>query len=134
MPDTPPDSMLPLVEERIAVDKREVETGRVRVRTETEQRQEWVRETLLREEAVIERVEVGREVDAPPEPRWEGEILVVPLVEEILVVQKRYRVTEELRITKARVEEQVEAPVTVRSQRAVVERIGPDGTSSSPPN
>lgn len=133
MPESAPDAIL-LAEERIAVAKREVETGRVRVRTETDEKQALVRETLVREEARVERVAVGREVDTPPEPHWEGETLVIPLVEEVVVVSKRWRVTEELRIAKARVEEQVEAPVTVRSQRAVVERTGPEGTTSSSPN
>lgn len=134
MPETCPDEILPLVEERITVAKREVESGRVRIRTVVDERQEWVRETLLRDEASIERVKIDEEFEAPPEPRWEGDTLVVPVVEEILVIHKHYRVKEELRVAMQRRQEVFEQPVTVRSQRAVIERSEPDETTPSSPN
>ena len=128
------DQILPLAEERIKVEKSVVETGRIRVHTVVDERQEWVRETLLRDEASVERVKIDEEFEAPPEPRWEGDTLVVPVVEEILVVHKRYRVKEELRVAMQRRQEVFEQPVTVRSQRAVIERSEPDETTPSAPN
>lgn len=50
----------------------------------------------------VERVAVGEEVDTPPQTRQEGDTLVVPVVEEVLVVTKRYRIIEEVRVTKYR--------------------------------
>lgn len=50
----------------------------------------------------VERVAVNEEVDTPPEVRQEGDTLVVPVVEEVLVVTKRYRIIEEVRVTKHR--------------------------------
>lgn len=50
----------------------------------------------------VERVAVDRETDTPPETRQEGSTLIVPVVEEVLVVTKRYRIIEEVRVTKIR--------------------------------
>ena len=116
---------IPLVEERLIVDKREVETGRVRVSTLVDERSELVRETLFSQEAVVDRVRVGRDVDHVPEPRWEGDLLIVPVVEEVLVVEKRLRLVEEVHVRVQRFETGVEEAVTLRSTRAVVERGRP---------
>lgn len=50
----------------------------------------------------VERVPVDEEVDTPPQIRQEGATLIVPVVEEVLVVTKRYRIVEEVRVTKYR--------------------------------
>lgn len=113
--------VLPLVEERLRVDRRTVVTGRVRVRTEVEEHSARVEETLSRENVEIERVPVGRYVDAVPDVRQDGDVLVYPVVEEVIV--KRLFLREEVRITCRRVSEPFESVVTLRRQKAVVERI-----------
>jgi uncharacterized protein (TIGR02271 family) len=116
------EEFLPLVDERLSIDKRTVETGRVRIRTVLDERQEWVRETLEREAVSIERVMIDRVVDAPPGIRQEGDVLIIPLVEEVLVVEKRLLLKEEIHVRTQRHVEQVEEPVTLKSTRGVVER------------
>ena len=119
--------IIPLAEEVITTTKREIETGRVRVRTVVDERQEMVREALTRTEVEIERVRIDVEVSAIPLPRTEGETQIIPVVEEVLYVRKALVVTEEIRLHRKTSTEKVEQPVTVRSQRAVVEREDPDG-------
>lgn len=113
---------IPLVEERLSVDKREVETGRVRVRTVEDERVVQVDEILAHSEADIERVPVGRDIEAPPPIRQEGDTVVVPVIEERLV--KRLFLVEEVRLTRRVIHERLEQPVRLRTQRAVVERAG----------
>jgi uncharacterized protein (TIGR02271 family) len=113
---------IPLVEEDLSVDVREVETGRVRIRTLVDEHVELARADLARDRVEVERVPVGREVDEVPAVREEGDTLIVPVVEEILVVEKRLYLREELRLTRRRTVEPFEAPVTLRRTRAVVER------------
>lgn len=48
----------------------------------------------------IERVSVGRIIDGPMMQRHEGETLVLPVVEEVLVYQKKLFLREEIRITR----------------------------------
>jgi stress response protein YsnF len=113
---------IPIVEERAIVEKRAVERGRVRVHSHVEERQEVLRETLSHEEVTVERVPIDREVSETPSIREEDGVTIVPVVEEILVVERRLRLKEELHIKKVRRTEDVEVPVTVRSTRATVER------------
>ena len=47
---------------------------------------------------------------------------IVPVLEEVLIVEKRLVLKEELRIRRSRSQETEEIPVRLRKQRAVVER------------
>jgi len=123
-----PQQTLPLAEERLNVTKRTVESERVRVRTVIEEREEWLRVTLARSRVDVERVPVNREVASMPLVREEGDVLIVPVVEEVLVVEKRLVLKEELHLRRVREEEVVERPVVLRSAQAVVEKMGPQGS------
>ena len=111
---------LPLSEETFRIDKRKVETGRVRVSVRTAERQQPVCVDLLHEEAVVDRVPIECFADAEPAIRQEGDVLVVPVFEEVLV--KRIFVREELRISRRRRVEELDDAVTLRRQEAVIER------------
>ena len=114
--------VIPIADEELTVMKREVETGRVRVRTVVDERQELIREELSKTAVRVERVPVNVEVSAAPQPRMEGDTYIIPVVEEVLYVRKALVVTEEIRLHRQTSTEKVEQQVTVRSQRAVVER------------
>src|SRR5215470_13402237 len=86
---------LRLYEEGLSVDKSRVETGRVRVRVVTKERQETVEAPLTREHYEIERVPVGREIEAIPPRRQEGDVTVVPVVEEVIVMRRKLVLKEE---------------------------------------
>ena len=57
-----------------------------------------------------------------PPPRQDGDTLVISVVEERLVIEKRLFVVEELRITRIAENQHVRIPETVRTMRATVER------------
>lgn len=116
---------LPLIEERISIQKRRVETGRVRIRTVIDESQQWARENLVHDDVQVERVSIDREIKAMPQMREEGDTLVIPIVEEVLITEKRLVLKEEIHIHRHREVETVDTPVTVRSMRAIVERDGP---------
>ena len=113
---------IPLVQEDITISKRELETGRVRVRTEVQWHTAHARADLFRDHVEVERVPVGREVDAVPPVREDGDTVVIPVVEEILVVEKRLVLKEEVRLKRVRTVEHMDEPVRLRVQQAVVER------------
>ena len=118
-----PDAIaIPLVEERIEVAKRIVETGRVRVSTRVEEYEASVPDALTRERVEIERVPIGREIDAMPSERTEGDTRIIPVVEEVLVVVKRLRLVEEIRIRRVVEVERIDDRVTLRRTVADVER------------
>jgi len=118
--------VLPVVEEELEVHKRVVETGGVRLRKIVREREEVVEEPLLREEVHVERVPVNRVIDSPIGSRQEGDTLILPILEEVLVVEKRLMLKEELRITTKRRTTSEPQHFTLRSEEAVVERLEPN--------
>lgn len=121
---------LPLIEEELRLTKQERVTGKVRVRTVVDAVEELARASLQSETVEVTRVPVNREVDSAPPVRTEGDVTILPVLEEVLVVETRLVLKEELHIRRQVSTETVEVPVTLRKQRAVVERV--DASSSSP--
>jgi uncharacterized protein (TIGR02271 family) len=117
--------VLPLLEEESQVNTRETVTGRVRIRTVTDTVQDDVQRELSGERVTIEHVPINRYVEdgALPGIRMERDTMVVPIVQEVLVVEKRLVLTEELHITRHTEQVTAEVPVTLRKQRAVIERL-----------
>lgn len=113
---------VPVIEEQLHVDTRLVETDRVRVRTVTDERTVTLESNVQRDVLDVERIAVDREVDVPPPPREDGDVIVVSIVEERAEIVTRLFVVEELRIRRTSVTETVALPATVRTMRAVVER------------
>jgi uncharacterized protein (TIGR02271 family) len=120
MPDT--DEIIQVVNETATIEKRDVVTGRVRVSTRTATADELVSATLKRGNVEVTRIPINREIDAPPPVRTEGDTTFVPVVEEILVVEKRWVLLEEIQIRQTTKTQAVELPVTLRKQHAVIER------------
>ena len=82
-----------------------------------------VEQPAWHEEVEVERVAVGQFVDVIPEPREEGDTLIIPILEEVLVVEKRLVVKEEIRITRRRSEDTQQLRATLRKEEAIVEHI-----------
>ena len=114
--------VIPIVEERLVTSKVRVETGRVRVRTVVDERQEMVRDQLTHGYVDVERVPMNVEIAEIPQVREEGDTTIIPVFEEVLVVEKKLMLIEEVHLRRRTSSEQVEQPVTIRTQRAVVER------------
>ena len=117
------DAAIPIVVEEAHVSKREVVTARVRVRTVVDEIEEIVRDELDVESVEVTRVPIDRYVDAAPAVRTEGEVTIVPVLEEVLVVETKLLLKEEVHVRRTRTKEAVEQPVLLRKQRAVVEEI-----------
>lgn len=116
----------PVMEEELHVSKRVVDTGRgIRVHKTVTEREELIDQPLLRDELRVEHVPVGRvvEEDSAPQVRYEGDTLVVPVFEEVLVVQKQMLLKEEVRITRHRHQERETQSVVLRSEHVSVERF-----------
>ena len=127
---------IPLLEERASVGVRAIERGRVRVTTRTDTVEETLRRTLRGDAVSVERVPVDRTIaegETLPVPRTEGDVTIVPVLEEVLVVEKRLVLKEELRIRRITSGEDVEVPITRRVQSAVVERLTPEADAPGSP-
>jgi len=118
-------TVIPVIEEQAVISKRLVKGGGVRISKVVREREETVHTTLAHQETDVTRVPVGEFVSEPEETRQEGDTLVVPVYEEVLVVEKRLRLRERLIITRRLVETDQDEQVVLRAEEASVERLEP---------
>ncbi len=126
-------AVIPVVLEELQVGKRQVETGRVRIHKRVETREEQVDVPLLREQVQVERVAVERYLDKPVKPHYQGETLVIPVMEEVLVVEKRLLLREEIRVTTVREEHRHQESVTLQQEQVTVARTGAHADAQTEP-
>lgn len=118
--------VIPITVEQAEVSKQQVTRGRVRVHKTVHERKETIDEPGFEEKVEVERVAVNRPINAPPPVRYEGDMTIIPVLEEVIVVQKRLMLKEEIRITKQRKEVRNPQTVVLRSEDVQVERIKDD--------
>lgn len=126
---------IPVIEEQLEVDTRVVDTGRgVRIHKTVSERPVTVDERLARDEVEVRHVPVDRIVapEDAPVTRYEGDTLVVPVLEEVLVVERRLRIKEELHITRIRHEERYHDTIVLKNEQVEIERYDDAGTSPTP--
>ena len=122
---------IPLVEERLSVTKREVESGRLRVRISVDEREELVPVELAHDEIEIERIPKNVPLSELPGVRLEGNSTIIPVVEEVVVVEKRLVLVEEIHVRRKTGRVTEEIPVTLRSEQASIERDGETGPAGT---
>ena len=120
---------IPVVDETATVSKRWISAGKVRVSTIAEDRQEDVDATLESDVVDVVRVAIDRVVDHSPEIRTEGDVTIVPVLEEVIFVEKKLVLKEELHIRRRSETETVHVPITLRRQRVVVENLDAAGNA-----
>jgi uncharacterized protein (TIGR02271 family) len=115
--------VIPVIVEELDVQKRVVETGTVRITKVVHEQEALVDEPSWHDEVTVTRVPVQRVVDGPIPVRHEDDTMIVSIMEEVLVVEKRLLLKEELHIRKQRVETHQPQHITLRSEEALVERL-----------
>ena len=120
------ETTIPVIEEQPGTTRRMVETGgKLRLRKRMEEVPGEVTEPLVSEFVDVERVPVGRVLDEPVGIRHEGDVTIVPVVEERLVLRKELVLVEEIRLTRRREEHELREQVTLRRERVAIERFDP---------
>jgi uncharacterized protein (TIGR02271 family) len=125
--------VIPVVQEELRVGTRTVETGTgVRVHKTVTEREQIVDQPLLKEELVVEHIPVGTMVDPGRQPaiRYEGDTLVVPVLEEVLVVEKQLRLKEEVHITRRQREVRAPQKVSLKAEQVSVEHFDESDAAS----
>ena len=116
------ETVIPVFEENLSVSKRVVETARVRVSRVTHDYQQVVDELLQHEKVEVERVPVDRPVDAMPSVRQEGDVTIIPVVEEVVKIERHLVLKEEVHIRRVKHTERHQETITLRRQEAVISR------------
>jgi uncharacterized protein (TIGR02271 family) len=119
--------VIPVVEEQLKVGRKRIETGKVRISKVINERRELIEEPVFGEDVEVKRVPIDRVVDGPPPPvRMEGDVMIIPLLEERVVTQKQVFLKEELHVIKRKYETTSSEEVTLRTEEAVIEEVGPE--------
>jgi uncharacterized protein (TIGR02271 family) len=122
--------VVPVVQEEVQVAKRSVESGRVRIIKTVDQREVLVDQPLMHEHAEVERVPINQMVDEAPPIRYDGDTMIIPVLEEVVVVEIRLMVREEIRVTRSRTEVHEPQSITLRRENVIVERDNEDVDSA----
>jgi uncharacterized protein (TIGR02271 family) len=123
--------VIPVVAEEITIDMQRIARARIHARKRIETIEDSIDTSRVRYDFVVERIPVKRFVDEKLLPmRQESDVLVIPVVEEIMVTEKRLFLREEVRITKHRTTATVPHHITLRREIIDIKRIESDG---SPP-
>lgn len=126
--------VVPVIREQLHADAVPVQTGGVRVTKHVESHDEILEQELRKGRVEVKRIKTDRVVDGPQPVQRVGNTLVVPVVSEVLHVEKRWVVTEEIHLTQTEERETVQQPVRVKHERAEVERLDQEGNVVSAVN
>ena len=127
MSDRTNDVVIPIVEEELRAEAVPVKAGSVRVDKHVERMIRTFDMPLMHEEVEVKRVAVNRVVKEMPEVRKSGDTIIVPVVEEELIVTKRLVLKEEIHLVKRRMKERVLKEVEFARERAEVLRLDASG-------
>lgn len=125
--------VIPLIAEEVNVSVKTVETGGIRVHKTVREAVETIDEPIIREHLDIERIEINQFVETAPSIRYEGDVMIVPVLEEVVVTQKRLLLREEIMLIKRREEISNPQQVTLRREEINLEKIDSDKTATETP-
>src|SRR6478672_7622396 len=81
---------LPVVEETVNLEKKTIETGRVKISKAVNVDTETVNLLQVQEEVQVERIPINEFVQTPPPPlRYESDTIIIPVLREVMVTEKR---------------------------------------------
>lgn len=114
---------IPVIEEQLKVGKEVVETGKVHISKKVHEEEQMIDLPGSRDELDVERVTINKYVDAaPPAVRHEGDKMIIPVLREVAVVEKRLVLVEELHVTRRQVKTEDRQSVTLRKEEVNVDR------------
>lgn len=124
--------IIPVIQEQVRVDKKIVETGKIHISKTVQEQETSLNIPLTHDEFEIERVPQNQIFEtAPPPVRYEGDTMIIPVLREVLVVEKRYELIEEVRITQRKIQTTDTQQITLRKEQVHVERREGDPTQTS---
>jgi len=121
------DVVIPVIEEDVVAGTRRVKTGSVRVDKHVEKRKRRIHAPLVHDDVEVRHVPINRVVNEAPAVRRKGSTVIVPVVEEEIVVTKRLVLKEEIHLIKRRTKDRTVKEVEVNRERAEVHRLDAEG-------
>jgi len=130
IPAAPNASVLELQKEELFVSVNEVEGDTVKVTTSTSCKTVLVNEVLRHTTVDVKRVPINLYVEAVPPVREEDGVTIMSVVEEVLVVERRLLLREEIHVRRVAETTRHVENVVLRTQTPVVTRTPPSNAGS----
>ena len=135
LPEFQEERSVPVVEERLHVEKKEVETGKVYISKQVQEEKATVEVPLQHDKVNIERVAINQYVEEYPTVRYESDKIIIPVVQEEVVVEKKILLVEEVHIDREHYQENFSETFTLKKEIIEVTRDNTDdvnvGTSDN---
>jgi uncharacterized protein (TIGR02271 family) len=126
-PFVPETRVVPVIEEELVTGTRRVKTGSVRIRKKVHRLQRTVDLPTIRDVVEVTHRPINQVVTEVPQAREEGDTLIIPVVEEEIVVSKRLVLKEEILVRRTREQTRSKKEVTIAREVATVERLDANG-------
>lgn len=121
MPKKKEEIVIPVVRETARVVKRAVDRGTVRVSKIVREHEEVIDTSTIEDEIEIEHVARDVLLRKPAKPRREGDTLIIPVMEEVTVVETRIMLREEIYIRRRKVKKPSSKKVRLRREEVRVD-------------
>jgi uncharacterized protein (TIGR02271 family) len=117
---------IPVFSEDITVQKKEVVTGKVSIKKTVQEEVQTVSTPVVSDDYEIVRVPVHPTVlMVAPEPvRHEGDTMIIPVVREIMVLEKRFEIIEEIHIRHNKQESISTQQISLKKEHVDIKREG----------
>lgn len=113
---------IPVIEEHLNIDKKVIEKGKYRIRKTVSQEDYSQDVPTLHEKVEIQRIEVNKYVDKIPDVRYEGSTTIIPVIKEVVVIEKKLMLIEEIHITKTQEEVMVNVKDKLRKEHIEINK------------
>ena len=125
---------IPIIQEVVDVAVQQHVTGTVHLEKRVHEHEQVINQELISETIAIERISINRYIDEPAVMRQEGDVTIVPVMEEIVITKKQLVLKEEIRITRHRTSSQHYEVVPLRAEELMVIRSSPDPAEDPAPS
>jgi uncharacterized protein (TIGR02271 family) len=116
-------SSMPVVQEKVNVGKKIIEKGRVKISKIVKEESEVLNLSTTTEQVHIKRVPVNQIVENAPEAvRYEGDTMIIPVLQEVTVIEKKLLLVEEIHVTKTSVSSEEVKEIALRKEEIKIER------------
>jgi uncharacterized protein (TIGR02271 family) len=118
--------VIALAEEHVQLSKRQVIKSKMNLHKTVEERLETVHIPLQTQTVEVVRIPKDELVTEALGVRQEGDTLILPIYEEVVVVEKRLRLVEEVHVVTTRAQREEVQEVLLRQEKASLEKDGED--------
>jgi uncharacterized protein (TIGR02271 family) len=116
-------SLIPVMQEEVNIGKKIIEKGRVKISKVVKEESEVLNLPTISEQVHIRRIPVNKIIENTPESvRYEGNTMIISVLQEVTVVEKKLLLVEEIHLTKTSVSSEETKEITLRREEINIER------------